>query len=394
MAPDSTAGSSAPRFTRRRGRRLLFLAWSLCWIAAAVVGLEVASRWWLKPWHQEIGSRHMQPYFMSGGYYQTPLGGARAENVLLGPGGPETYGYRRDGSMYVFGFDEPVHSVADRGTFLFQDRVALANAAPDPNSVRVFVLGGSSAYGVGATQPDRRWYAVLERSLTESLGKRVDVIPAAMVGHVSTQERLALELMVLPRQPDAVVILDGWNDVALPALFGVRPGDPYDQGILYGDFYSAFGGFRRGIARHSALARYLVHRSMARAVAARQAELLASPERMAQYAASTASVYVDNLTRMLERCGHQRLPCAAFLQPSRDVITRGAEEDRRHALIVASYAEIRARLRQTPPGASARDLSELLPADLFVDDVHFNDEGHAAVARAMQPVVLELLRGS
>lgn len=334
----------------------------------------------------------MQPYFMTGGYYQTALPSVPTETLFLGPGGPETYGYRKGGGAYVFGFDRPVSSMADRGTFLFQDRVALANAPPDPNVVRVFVLGGSVAYGVGASQRDRRWYAVLERSLTASMNKEVRVVPAAMVGHVSTQERLALELMVLPREPDAIVILDGWNDVALPALFGVRPGDPYDQGILYEDFYSAFGGSRKWLAQRSYLVRYLSHRSMAKTVAAQQAELLASPDKVAQYAASTSSVYLDNITRMLDRCDHERIPCLAFLQPSRDVASEEQGEGRANVLVVASYNRIRDRLRETASGGRVVDLSALLPPPLFVDTVHFGDEGHEAVAGAVHSAVIGMLR--
>ena len=382
-------------YVRRRPglRRALFWMWALLWVIGTLAVLEVVSRWWLVPWHQEVGNRHMQPYFMTGGYYQTPLPGVRPENVLLGPGGPETYGYRREGGTYVFGFDRPVRSVAERGTFLFQDRLAAADAAPKPNVRRVFVLGGSAAYGVGASRRDMRWYAVLERSLTDALQQEVHVIPAAMVGHVSVQERLAMELMVLPRAPDAIIILDGWNDVALPSMFGVRPGDPYDQGILYGEFYLPMGGVRKWLARHSQLARYLVQRSMASAVAAQQAAVLASPDRVAAYADSTSSVYLDNITRMLDRCRDEQVPCMAFLQPAKDVVSGQAPSDQ-NALVVASYDRIRRRLREMTSGGSVQDLSELLPADgqFFVDKVHFTDAGHAAVARAMHPWVLGLLR--
>jgi lysophospholipase L1-like esterase len=373
-------------------RRLLFLVWTLLWVVGTVAVLEAVSRWWLVPWHQEVGSRHMQPYFMSGGYFQTPLPGVPTHTLLLGPGGPGTYGYRREAGTYVFGFEQPVTSVADRGTFLFQDRVDLANAPPRPGVWRVFVLGGSSAYGAGASDRSRRWYLHLERSLTASLGQVVQVIPAAMVGHVSTQERLALELMVLPRHPDAIVILDGWNDAALPATFGVRPGDPYDQGMLYGDFYLALGGVRKWLARHSALARYLVHRRLAKAIEAQRAALVASPDRVAAYADSTSAVYVDNLSRMLDRCEDEGVPCLAFLQPSRDFAAGAANPTARNPLVVASYDRIRRRLQDLRPGAPVHDLSALLPVDAFVDTVHFGDAGQEAVAQAVHPRLEALLR--
>src|SRR5690606_3877049 len=188
-------------------------------------------------WHAELLNRHMQPYLMTGGYYRIPLAGAREDHVDVGPGGPEDYGYRDEGGTYVFGFDEPVHSIAERADFLLQDRADLLNGAGS-NHLRVAVLGASVAYGVGASREDTRWYAILERLLTEELGREVRLIPAAMPGYVSTQERIILELMVLPMRPDAVIVLDGFNDAALPVVFGSRPGDPYDQGLLYEQFYS------------------------------------------------------------------------------------------------------------------------------------------------------------
>lgn len=396
MAPsDNTAAARPVRAVVRPRpalRRLLFVTWTVFWMAAGLIALEVASRWWLNPWHQEVGNRHMQPYFMTGGYYQTPLPGVRAENVLLGPGGPETYGYRRDGSAYVFGFEQPVGSVSERGTFLFQDRIEIANARPAPGVRRVFVLGGSAAYGVGASNRDARWYAVLERELNAALSEDVHVVPAAMVGYVSTQERIALELMILPRAPDAIVVLDGWNDAALPAVFGVRPGDPYDQGLLYGEFYSALGGLWKWLAKRSHAARYVLQRRIAKAVERQRQQILADPARITAYGASTSSVYLDNLTHMLGRCRDEGVPCAAFLQPSRDVASPMDVSDR-NPLVLASYARIRDRLHESTGGERVHDLSELLASDdrLFVDKVHFTDAGHEAVARAILPHVIGML---
>jgi len=404
MNVDETTAASTPDVQRVSGRldrlrhnlrarpalrRTLVAGWIGLWIVGGVVALEIASRWWLMPWHQEVGSRHMQPYFMTGGYFQTPLPGVPTHTLLLGPGGPETYGYRRDGGAYVFGFQEPVTSIADRGTFLFQDRVALANAPARPDVLRIFVLGGSSAYGVGASLREHRWYVLLEQQLTASLGRDVRVVPAAMVGYVSTQERIAMELMVLPRDPDAILILDGWNDAALPAMFGARPGDPYDQGMLYGDFYLPLTGVTKWLAKRSYFVRYLVQRRVASAVEAQRAALAANPDGLAAYAESTSAVYLDNLSRMLARCRDAHVPCFAFLQPARDVLP-GNQAAARNPLVGASYDRIRGRL-QAMVGTPVHDLSALLPADMFVDSVHFNDAGHRAVAQAMHPVVAGVL---
>ncbi len=378
-------------------RRVLPLTWILLCLGGTCVLLELASRWWLHPWHQEIGNRHMQPYLMSGGYYQTPVPGVRAENLITGPAGPEAYGYARKGNIYLFEFEEEVSSIADRGNFLFQDRVHLANDTKQNGAMRIFAIGGSAAYGIGASSKDHRWYAVLEQTLSSAMAREVRLIPAAMIGYVSTQERLILDWMVLPRSPDAVIIFNGFNDVALPAVFGARPGDPYDQGILYEDFYSPLFSLKKWLAKQSALYRYLMHRSFAQALSANKKRILANPELLSNYAKSTASVYLDNIKNMMDICQEAEVPCKVFLQPAY-VMTRkyqGSTENL-NPFVLSSYEQILKRIQHEDFENFVSDLTGIFNESgreqWFTDSVHFNDSGHKAVSDAMYPIVLDLIR--
>ncbi|MFC1836122.1 hypothetical protein ACFL2Q_15615 [Thermodesulfobacteriota bacterium] len=101
----------------------------------------------------------------------------------------------------------------------------LANAVDSKDVTRVFVIGGSAAYGSGASSTDTRWYMELERLLSKGLKRQVRLIPAAMGAYVSTQERMVLELIVLPRRPDCVIILNGYNDLVNCLTYCTRPGD-------------------------------------------------------------------------------------------------------------------------------------------------------------------------
>lgn len=379
-------------------RKLLFCVWVTFWLAVGLMSVELLSRRFLVPWHQEIGNRHMQPYFMSGGYFQTPMPGVRAENLITGPSGPEAYGYSKRGDIYIYGFENEVASVADRGTFLFQDRVDLANKTESNDLLRIFVIGGSAAYGVGASSKEKRWYSILERSLSASLSHEVRLIPAAMIGYGSTQERLVLDLMVLPRRPDAVVILDGFNDAALPALFGNRPGDPYDQGVLYADFYSPFFGLKKWIARYSQLFRYLMHRSLAQALETNMQKILEDPQALQNYAKSTAAVYIDNIRHMLARCNDQGVSCRVFLQPARDVTWRTQRREKQlDPFTLAAYDQIQKQIPNIAVDNAIFDLTSVFDGpgqdEWYRDTVHFKDAGHEAVAKAMYPIVLEMLRG-
>lgn len=384
---------------RQRVRRFLFLGWLLIWAAILLIGVEVVSRRYLVPWHHEIGSRHLQPYFMSGGYFKTSMSRFKDKGVLLGPGGPESYGYKRQSDIHLYNFDEPVSSIADRGDFLFQDRVQLANDVGRDDVIRVFVIGGSAAYGIGASSAEKRWYVVLERALSAGLGKEVRLVPAAMIGYVSTQERLALDLMVLPRRPDAVIIFDGFNDAVLPSVFGTRPGDPYDQGMFYQDFYSPVTGMKKWLANHSYFYRFLLYRSLGQTIDANQNRILGNPNRLANYAKSTASVYLDNVRHMLEQCKDKKVPCMTFLQPARDLTWRHQSKGQPLDLFTLSaYDEILKGINDAAVKDQIHDLSGVFNEpgheQNYIDNVHFNDGGHQAVADAMYPVVLNAIQQS
>jgi hypothetical protein len=157
--------------------------------------------------------------------------GHQDERLLLE--GPESFGYRQRDGRYVFDIREAVSGIQDRGDFLFGERAPIANRPGAAEGLRVFILGGSAAFGVGATSPERTWWVHLENGLSSELGRKVSVLNAAVPGFVSTQERIMLDLMVLPRKPDLVVFLHGLNDISIPMGYGVRPGDPFTQAVTY-----------------------------------------------------------------------------------------------------------------------------------------------------------------
>lgn len=377
--------------------RLLFSSWVLLWLFVTVAAAELVCRRLANTWHREIGYRHMQPYLMSGGYFQSGDVEGVKDDTAIAHSGPAAFGYSKVGDFYVYGFADDVTGIAERGSFLFQDRAHLANEVNRHDIKRVFVLGGSAAYGIGASSNENKWYAHLERSLSATAGREIRLIPAAHPGYGSTHERLILDLMVLPRRPDAVLIFNGFNDAVLPSIFGNRPGDPYDQGVLYADFYSPSFGLKKWLAQSSYFFRYLVHRSMSRAFAQNRERLLKDPQLLKNYAKGTASVYLDNIERMLHRCALEGIPCAVFLQPVRDLTLRSqGTQQPLDPFTIASYDLILQRLRAAVFRDAIHDLTAVFDSPgrelWYMDNVHFKDAGHAAIAAAMHPIVLDLLQ--
>lgn len=78
-----------------------------------------------------------------------------------------------------------------------------------PGKQRVFLLGGSVAYGWGVAGDEGTVAARMERML----GPGFEVLNAGVIGYASTQELILLETVLLDWSPDAIVVLDGWNDL-------------------------------------------------------------------------------------------------------------------------------------------------------------------------------------
>lgn len=105
----------------------------------------------------------------------------------------------------------------------FRGLAPMAEKAVDTR--RIAVLGGSAAFGIGASADAATFPAVLERTLRER-GRRVEVINAAAPAYVSGQELARLTFQVLDLAPDVLVIYDGFNDINSALMFDPRPGYP------------------------------------------------------------------------------------------------------------------------------------------------------------------------
>lgn len=82
--------------------------------------------------------------------------------------------------------------------------------------VRIFLTGGSTAYGVGAPSDGDTIGAMLEQRLNADLGvrisKRFEVFTAAAPAYASTHERILVENVLCELEPDYVVAFSGVND--------------------------------------------------------------------------------------------------------------------------------------------------------------------------------------
>jgi lysophospholipase L1-like esterase len=78
--------------------------------------------------------------------------------------------------------------------------------------VRIFVTGGSAAWGVGSPQ-EYLYTTRIEKKLQEYYPNlRIRVISAGVGGYFSTHERILILNKISEFEPDVVVMFSGWND--------------------------------------------------------------------------------------------------------------------------------------------------------------------------------------
>lgn len=294
-------------------------------------------------------------------------------------------------------------TINDRG---FRDRDRVERK---PDGVRrVVVLGGSAVFGFKVSDDQSLFTRVLERRLAEALGpdRPIEVLNVGVPGYASTQEAILLATRVVDYSPDLVVLFDGWND------FWTAGNTPVDRPIASMVFVQTEAAILQGerpawgLLRSSAFYRGLerLARRWNAAAASRGTDRAFGtyydhPDALPLYRRELV-----HACRIARACGARVLlvPQPELFQrsgaiPSDETTLRNRQQP--------GYAEY-ARARYQAYVATAREVADSEGADfldgtrifdatgdhLFLDFVHFNAEGHALVAAALQPAILKALR--
>ena len=329
------------------------------------------------------GTRPYQPYFGFGDFCTVAKQQELEERGLL------PRGYRYQGGHF---FWEPTAecTAATVGDFLYEHYLSRYRAEDvelvDP-ARRVFVLGGSLAVGSSATNPERSWHALLERTLARQFPPRAPrIFNCAMGAFISTQELLALVLAVLPRRPNAVIFLNGLNDIAQPWTHGTRPGDPYNLSTVLKYWYER--PFVHGRADPQA------ERSLER----RTAAVLQNAEARTLVQRSIANVYVQNMSRCIDLCRAADVKVAVCFQPWLEMsrrrlglsVTEGGFAVGVAAAVEETFELIRQQMTDLHSDAFY-DLTGLIEhrdqLGRFSDPFHLDDNGQALLGEAVAKVV-------
>ncbi len=280
-----------------------------------------------------------------------------------------------------------------------------------PGTKRVVVLGGSTAFGIGASGDERVFTARLEWRLDAAArgqggqGGHVEVWNAGVIGYDSTQELVLLATRLVDVAPDVVILLDGWNDFhgtaaladasmallhskfALEQLLLVRQTQPFCE-LLRGSalFRAMESGLARWIRRHGPESRfgdYHDHSDLARPRYERN--LRAIVRLVKGFGATPLLAPQPELFQRAEppvaevalRTNYERDGYAAY---ARTIYPR----------YVATAAAVAAA--ESVPFLDCTKAFDSAPDAVFSDFVHLNDRGQELLAACLAPAVERALR--
>jgi len=335
--------------------------------------------------------RPLEPYFVSGSSYYV-----HTESDLLSlAGSPAYYGYTPELRSYIYSPEQPA-TVYDRSNFLFQHELSRYEPAQidritrhSPSAIRIFVIGASVAQGFGATGKEATWHAILETQLRKRFGvEDIYIFNGAIGAFISTQERVAYDLAIAPRNPDITILLDGFNDMFIPGIYGVRPGDPYQTGYRYRQIYDTT--ILSYLSKNSVLFYHSIGLLAYQRLEKNRENLYANRQASWSMGQGIVNVYTSNVDYLIRR-GTDNSPLLVFFQPWRDVARNEAglpPQSRNYWFYRGLTKAIRARFKDNPRFIDiSSSMSDRKNVNCFIDLAHLNNPGQKILADAIYPYV-------
>ena len=325
----------------------------------------------------------------------------------------------------------------------FRDRDPVPLAKPQ-NEVRIFLLGGSTAFGYGSSSNAATISAQLEQRLQERLQQQLaspqlykpDLLPAnpeerqkfaskptkikpgnyrvvnaAVPGYASGNELAQVALEILKYDPDLIIVLDGYVDLMLPSQEkAVEISQIQQNNANRTKGSNKFDRFTRPVKDRS----YLVQVVQDRWASSRQAENKADfilDERLfnlvehlpggEQELQNRVARYIENQRQILKLSAAAKIPLIVAIQPEitgrnatqlsdfeGEIATQlGRSYIRQVRNSYPAFIEATQQLAQSfPKNIKALDLYRLTdkyPSPSFIDPIHLNEAANEKLAEQL-----------
>lgn len=258
--------------------------------------------------------------------------------------------------------------------------------------LRVLCIGDSCTFGSGAG--GRMTYPVqLQEQLEATLGAgKVQVINAGVPGYTSYQAVAYLESRGLALDPDAVILIAGYNDSG-PATVG-RKG-PHETTATLSDLeYSKLGSRAEPALAVLRLAKRLGGSAAQEAdaqVAGKTTPAVQAPAEKSDKLRVSVEEYAANIERMLEICTEHDILPVLGVWPIRAQSIPTFEDDRDKLAVLPPYQAAIMEFA-TRTSVAVVDLRPVLAGKnlLYADRVHLTGKGYGLVSSSLAPALADL----
>ena len=265
-----------------------------------------------------------------------------------------------------------------------------ASPARDSGERLVFVLGGSTVFGVGVPQEETVVHYLQELTDRDQPGQRYRFINAGVTAYYSTQELIHLERHVLEHQPAMVIELTGRND----AFYGLHPRYSPDTIPYHGLLREQMGALD---PYYTTLEQPPPQLHIVAWLRGRLPEkpfnwLADFEEVKLQYKPAATEVFLRNVEAMHSLLQGKGVPFHSFLQPTLRVPPRTLSPEEEELpvdfyldALDAAYADLAHASEQQLSPDWFHGFARLsgAPGQRFIDNVHFNREGAREAAEAI-----------
>jgi lysophospholipase L1-like esterase len=302
-----------------------------------------------------------------------------------------------------------------------------------PGVTRVFIFGGSSVAGSGASSNATTIAGFLERILNRARGGgRFEVINAGVDGYTAFQELVYFLTNIHRYHPDVVIFYDGFNDFAYPCWAGGYVND-YQKECCWPNFHEYALYMSVALSRTEENSRRLVNFGvlldksyttiLLQRIASRlrgsggevagQIDVRKLPGKVLLTPAEAARRYLDAVHSSIAAVSGRGVRALYALQPT--ILNKQSMTDEERGLLgrrrgsdpaadiphaVRSYYQaagdgLRALARMHPSGTVrvvdlSLDVWTQTKETVYVDGVHTNDRGNEIIARRLADLVQEL----
>lgn len=301
----------------------------------------------------------------------------------------------------------------------------------DKNVTRIFLLGGSSLAGSGASSNATTIAAQLEKLLNEQRPGRYEVINAGVDGYFSYNELAYCLFDLINYQPDILIFYDGWNDFAYSNWLGgyknqyqkdhCRPN--YHEYALY--LLTIFPQLEKNtnIINYNALfsksyltifMKRFIGRFMKTDLVINNVDVRNSKSKIRLTPDEAAGFYTANVASAAGLAASQDIKVIYALQPtildkpaltvqekgyfsSRPALTSELSNPRKigefYAAVRRGYASLQEKF-SSDPRVVITDLSPTMwqgvTEEVYLDEIHTNDVGNRIIAKKLSDLIVNM----